>query len=273
MPLHKRFPLAMLFAIVALARPAPVNVLKAESDLPKPIALSPSSVRDTTALHFYGSRSASAPTRRPDALRNKSELLRASYLPIQSRNPKDLGIGKLLVANRGLGDPRFAATVILLVHYDEYGVLGLVLNRRTDVPLSQVLDLKAAKDRSDPVYAAGPMEPSTVFALLRSSAKIEKAESVFGSVYLISDKDLFEKTISAKPDPKDFHVFLGYAGWTQDQLRAEVQLGAWFVFPSDAATVFDSDPSSLWQQMIQKTELRMAKGEPAIKISQPVELY
>ncbi len=179
----------------------------------------------------------------------------------------------MLVASRGLGDPRFAGTVILLVHYDENGVLGLVLNRRTHVPLSQVLDLKAAKDRSDPVYIGGPMEPSTAFALFQSSAKIKKAENIFGGIYLISGKGVFEKILSAQPDRDVFHVYLGYAGWTQDQLRTEVRLGAWFIFPADSATVFNSDPDSLWLQMIQKTNLRWAKTEPFVEISPQVGLF
>jgi putative transcriptional regulator len=195
-------------------------------------------------------------------------LLSASFLPIQFKNPTGLGVGKLLVASRGLGDPRFAATVILLVHYDKNGALGLVLNQRTDVPLARVLDFKAAKDRSDPVYIGGPVEPSAAFALFKSSAKLEKAENIFSGVYLISDKALFEKTISARPDPSVFHVYLGYAGWTQDQLRSEVQLGAWFVFPPDTAAVFSSDPDSLWLQMIQKTQLQVAQIEPPHRNSQ-----
>jgi putative AlgH/UPF0301 family transcriptional regulator len=182
----------------------------------------------------------------------------------QSKSAKDLGAGKLLVASRNLGDPNFAHTVILLVHYDEKGVLGLVLNRRTDVPLSRVLDgLKAAKDRSDPVYLGGPVETPVVFALLQAEAKPAGAENIFGAVYLISSKTLFEQTISAQPDPGAFHVYLGYAGWDQDQLRTEVELGSWFVFPADAGTVFTADPDSLWSQMIQKTELKMARSEPA----------
>jgi len=66
---------------------------------------------------------------------------------------------------------------------------------------------------------------------------------------------------------------MGYTELTQDQLRTEVQLGAWFVFPADTAIVFNSDPDSLWQQMIQKTELQFAKTEPSTEISQPVELF
>jgi putative transcriptional regulator len=196
-----------------------------------------------------------------------------SSLPIQFKNPKDLSVGKVLVAARGLGDPNFAGTVILLVHYDGKGAVGLILNRRTDVPLSQVLDLKAAKERSDSVYLGGPVEPTAALALFASSAKVEKAENVFGGVYLISDKALFEKTISARPDPGVFHVYLGYAGWSQDQLRSEVQLGAWFIFPGDASTVFNPDPGSLWLEMIKKTQLKFAKAEPFAESSQPATSF
>jgi putative AlgH/UPF0301 family transcriptional regulator len=194
----------------------------------------------------------------------KGGMLPTVFLPVQSKDAKNLGTGKLLVASRELADPNFAETVILLVHYDAEDVVGLVLNRRTDVPLSRVLEqLKAAKDRSDPVYLGGPVETPAVFALFQSPAKIEGAEHIFDGVYLISAKTLFEQTISARPDPGVFHVYLGYAGWTNDQLRKEVELGAWFIFPADASTVFNLNPDSLWLQMIRKTEVKLAGSEPA----------
>jgi len=197
------------------------------------------------------------------SFRLKSEMLPADFFTVQPNNAKSLGAGKLLVASRNLGDPRFAKTVILLARYDAQGVLGLILNRRTDVPLSRVLESpKAAKDRSDPVYLGGPLEMPAVFALFQSPARLEGAEHVFDSVYLIAAKPLFEQTISARPDPGVFHVYLGYAGWTQDQLRKEVGLGAWFIFPADASTVFNANPESLWLEMIRKTELQLARSEP-----------
>jgi putative transcriptional regulator len=195
----------------------------------------------------------------------RQKRLPAGYVPIQSKNPKGLAAGKLLVASRDLGDPHFVHTVVLLIHYDAQGVVGLVLNRRTDIPLSRALDgVKAAKDRSDHVFLGGPVETPDVFALLQSKTKLEGAEQIFGGVYLISAKPLFEQTISARPDPKVFHVYMGYAGWTKEQLQMEVQLGAWYIFPADAATVFNSDPDSLWFEMIRKTELKFTKNEPAL---------
>jgi putative AlgH/UPF0301 family transcriptional regulator len=193
-----------------------------------------------------------------------SEIPASVFLPVQSRNTEDLGAGKLLVASRNLGDPNFTETVVLLVHYDGEGVLGLILNRRTDVPLSRVLEgFEAAKDLSDPVYLGGPVETRAASALLQSPTRVEGTKHIFGGVYLISTKTLFEQTISARPDPGVFHVYLGYAAWTTEQLRNEVALGAWFIFQSDARAVFNSNPDSLWSQMIRKTELKLAANEPA----------
>jgi putative AlgH/UPF0301 family transcriptional regulator len=193
------------------------------------------------------------------------------FLPVQSKDVTDLHAGSLLVASRSLADPHFAETVVLLVHYDAEGVVGLILNRRTDVPLSRVLEgLKTARGRLDQVYLGGPVGTPAMFALLESVAKLDGAEHVFGSVYLISKKALFEQVISTRPDPSVFHVYLGYAGWSPGQLRAEVKLGAWFIFQADAKTVFAADPDSLWPQMIQKTELKLARREPIEGLTPPL---
>lgn len=252
---------AILAVLVGLTVVGRLNRRSKEFDLPKLSAGQHGPALATAGSPWRGSQ----PGRfGPGHVIVKSEVPPTAFVPVQSRNAEGLGAGKLLVASRDLGDPNFAQTVILLVHYDAQGVVGLVLNRRTNVPLSRVLkDLKAAKDRSDPVYLGGPVEPPTVFGLLKSPSKIEGAEPVFGGVYLISAKNLFEQTISTRPDPGVFHVYLGYAGWTNEQLRREVELGSWFIFPADARTVFNSDPDSLWPQMIRKTELKLAGSEPA----------
>ena len=77
------------------------------------------------------------------------------------------------------------------------GAMGLIVNRRTDVPLSRIFeDLKEAKGRADPIYVGGPVETGTVLALLKSASKPKDAERVFGDVYLISSKVLLEKTLA-----------------------------------------------------------------------------
>ena len=265
MSLRKLCFFTLLSTIIALVAVGRLNVRIKGFDVPRlnsrpqASALAP----DGSLLYMGPPTNRLGRSNRVKAFRAKNEIWPTVFLPVQSKNAKDLGAGKLLVASRGLADPHFAKTVVLLVRNDAEGVVGLILNRRTDIPISRVLEgIKAAKDRSDPVYLGGPVEPS-VFALLQSPAKVEGTQHIFGAVYMISTKPLFEQTISARPDPSGFHVYLGAAGWTNDQLRKEMELGAWFIFQADAGTVFDSDPDSLWPQMIQKTELKMAGSGPA----------
>jgi putative AlgH/UPF0301 family transcriptional regulator len=266
MSLRKLCFVTMLATIVAFVAVGRLHVPIKGFDVPTPNSRPHDPAPATDGSLWYTGQPANEPGRSHwiKAFRAKNEVRPTVFLPVQSKNAKDLSAGKLLVASRGLADPNFAKTVVLLVHYDAESVVGLILNRRTDVPLSRVLEgLKAAKDRSDRVYLGGPVETPAVFALLRSPAKPEGSEHIFDGVYLISTQTLFEKTFLSRPDPGIFHVYLGYSGWTKDQLRKEVELGAWFIFPADASTVFNSDPDSLWPQMIRKTELKLAGHKPA----------
>jgi putative transcriptional regulator len=172
----------------------------------------------------------------------------------------ELAIGKLLVASRDLGDPNFAKTVILLVHYSEgQGAVGLVVNKRTDVPISRVFhDLKEASNRRDPVYIGGPVELNSVLALLKSASKPQGADKIFGDVFLISNKDLLARTLSSDAEATVFHTYIGYAGWGAGQLEHEVDLGAWHIMPADVGTVFHSDPDSVWERLIHRTETQIA---------------
>jgi putative transcriptional regulator len=173
----------------------------------------------------------------------------------------DLAIGKFLVASRDLGDPNFAQTVILLVHYgDDKGAVGLVVNRRTDVPLSRVFeDLKEAKGRTDPAYVGGPVELNSVLALWKTSTKPDNATRLFRDVYLVSSKGMLKAAIATGVDAAAFHIYVGYAGWGPGQLEHEVELGAWHIMPADSATVFHADPDSVWPRLIRRTETQVAR--------------
>ena len=177
----------------------------------------------------------------------------------QSVRPADLAAGKLLVASPDLPDPNFAKTVVLLVQYDADGVVGLILNRRSKVPISRVLDgVAGAKDRPDPVYAGGPVGRTEVLALVRSRRPPGDAKRVVGDVFLVSTKDEMEKTFASATDADTVHVYLGYSGWTAPQLEHELHLGAWYIFQGSAKAVFDSAPDALWERLIRETELQIA---------------
>lgn len=181
-------------------------------------------------------------------------LLAPRALPAQSIEPSDLAAGKLLVARET--DRRFSETVILLIQYDEQGALGLTLNRKTKVPISEAL--KNAEKWSDPVYLGGPVETEAVFGLLRSRDKQKDMKQVLDEVYWVASKSGIEKVLARGPKAAQMRIYLGYSGWGAGQLDNEVREGSWYIFDASADLVFDSDPSTLWKRLKDRTEQRYA---------------
>ncbi|HEV2492767.1 MAG TPA: YqgE/AlgH family protein [Terriglobia bacterium] len=179
----------------------------------------------------------------------------------QSTGVKDLGVGKLLVASRNLSDPNFAESVVLLIQCDKQGTVGLMINRRTQAPVSRIIqNLDTGKHGSDPIYIGGPVGMTQVFGLFRSAKKPDEGTSVLSEVYLISTKALLEKTVAATPGPSDLRLYLGYCGWAAGQLENEVRRGGWWIFDANARVVFDPNPGSVWSRLIARTERQMVEN-------------
>ena len=179
----------------------------------------------------------------------------ACLLPAQSRKAEDLALGKILVTPRESPDPHFAESVILLVRYNASGALGLMVNRRTKIPISRALkELPAAAGHDDPVFVGGPVELDTVFALARAPQNPEGATKVFGGISLITAMTPLQKAVGGDTSPKGLRIFLGYCGWGPSQLESEVRRGGWYVFDAKEDLVFSSEPGKLWEKMISSTE-------------------
>jgi putative transcriptional regulator len=173
-----------------------------------------------------------------------------------------LSKGKLLVAGRGMKDPRFLEAVILLVDYSNQGAMGLVINRPSDARLSKAFpDMEGLKKRTDPLYIGGPVRSGQMFMLVRSSGKPEDSRHVFKDVYVSGSKKLLQRIIGKGESGKGFHVFAGYAGWSPLQLDREVALGGWHVMPADAESIFEKEPSQIWPELIRRSSLKWIGGE------------
>lgn len=191
-------------------------------------------------------------------------LLAAAILPAQSRRTDDLAAGKLLVTPRDAPDPSFAESVILLVQYDHESAVGLMINRRTTIPLSRALhNLKVAGQRSDPAYIGGPVETGSAMALFRSDTKPDSGAQVLEKLYLIPSQPALEKALSGSKNADSLRVYVGYCGWGPRQLDNETRLGAWYIMDANAALVFDANPDTMWSRLISRSESRVALAAPS----------
>lgn len=184
----------------------------------------------------------------------------AALRPAQLARQPQLAKGKLLVANRDLGDPNFARTVVLLIDYNDQGAMGVIINRATRVKLSDLLPrIESLQGRPDPIYEGGPVERAEILMLVRSPKEPEDSTLLFDNVYLSISADLLKRLAGQPPqDDISFRVFSGYAGWGPEQLDTEVEMGSWHILPATTGAVFAPNPEAIWQDLIDRTTLRFA---------------
>lgn len=165
-------------------------------------------------------------------------LLLALRLTAQTLEP-----GQFLVATKKITEPGFARSVILIIHVDGESVVGLMLNRPLDEPVSSILP--DAKSGASPAWAGGPV-PTSLYGLAKTPGDAQQARKILPDVYLLMDKD---EILQRPPDSK-FRVYAGYCGWGPGQLQGEMQRGNWRVRDGEYQFVFDKRPASLWDRLM-----------------------
>jgi len=158
--------------------------------------------------------------------------------------------GVLLVASPSMSDPNFHQTVLLIVEHGRGGTVGLILNRPTNVLVSEVLpDFTVLKRTTHRLFAGGPVERTQLVLLFRLTQLLPDTRQIVDRIYLGTPRVL--ERIMTQPKPTEtFRAFSGFAGWAPGQLEHEMLEGAWGVLPSNAFNIFDKDPAALWPDSI-----------------------
>jgi putative transcriptional regulator len=164
--------------------------------------------------------------------------------------------GKLLVATNEVRGPYFEQTVILLLHHDQTGSLGIVLNRTIDAATMESMQLREdlAKFR-DAFYWGGPMSQPTMRALLRTDTPPADAEHVFDAVHLVN---LDEALLASASNTAKLRFFVGYAGWGPGQLQRELAIDSWHIVPATEELVFAEEAADIWHKLLPTQQYRAA---------------
>lgn len=170
-----------------------------------------------------------------------------------------LAAGVLLLAHPTMEDPRFCRKVILLSAHAEGGSLGVVLNNPTGRTLGQIdAGMKESVLAPTPLYTGGPVGAEQV---ILAAWKWTELDSSFQLYFGIDG----EKARKLQEDRPEFALrgFLGHAGWSEGQLEAECEQGAWLVLPL-SQLIESIEGDALWRRLIGELspEMRLQADEP-----------
>lgn len=163
----------------------------------------------------------------------------------------EFSTGKLLVASPSMVDPMFGRSVCLVMHHDEDGAIGVLLNRPLQAgpqELWKLLDSSASRISQRPhrsIHFGGPMAGPVV--ALHAQQQLAEAETATG-VYIAAQKEHLQELVS-RSESSPMRLIIGHAAWQSGQLEKEIAAGVWYLLPATADRVFEAD-DSMWPHLV-----------------------
>lgn len=140
-----------------------------------------------------------------------------------------MDIGNLLVATPSIiGDFNFHRSVIILTNYKSSGSLGLILNKKLEYTLGEVME---GVKSNFPLFFGGPIEQDNLFYIHTLGDNISNSIPISKKLYWSGDfKDVIDLLKKGELTQENIRFFLGYSGWTKGQLELEINEKSWEPF-------------------------------------------
>lgn len=137
---------------------------------------------------------------------------------------------RLLVANPLLDEVWFNRSVIYLaICNEEENVMGFVQNKPFPFALNSVVDIFKGMPEI-PLYCGGPVAPEQLFFLHTLGSVITGSQYIGNGISIGGDIHSVLAYISAGNKIDGYiKFFLGYSGWSVEQLKMELKTDSWGV--------------------------------------------
>lgn len=176
---------------------------------------------------------------------------RPMSIPDPPATPSDL-TGKILISMPGMGDPRFAHSVVYLCAHSAEGAMGLIVNKPAqDLQMRDLLEHLSITPGPNmpemPVYFGGPVEHGRGFVLHDDGYSSDIATlNVAEGFGMTATLDILEDLAQGR-GPESAILALGYAGWGPDQLESELAENGWLTCDADSELVFGIRDGDKWE--------------------------
>ena len=161
--------------------------------------------------------------------------------------------GMLLVSAPGMFSPEFARTVVLVLEHDTDHTLGVVLNRRSEVAVANVMPgWEELAARPQAVHIGGPVSPESAVGLGVTAAGAPENPYLNRLANRLVLVDLNASPLEVSELLDGIRIFAGYAEWAPGQLDDEILRGDWFITPALPSDVVAPAGADLWGDVMRR---------------------
>ena len=154
-----------------------------------------------------------------------------------------------LIAMPGLNDSSFAHSVTYICEHSDKGAMGVVINAATTMLLREIfsqMDLADQSGQGDQiVMSGGPVQPERGFVLHSNETKWHSTLEVSPDICLTASRDIIT-ALAEGQGPKNYLIALGYAGWGEGQLEAEIAANSWLTVAANKDIIFNTPFEQRW---------------------------
>lgn len=168
----------------------------------------------------------------------------------------------LLVSETELADPDFVRSLVLMLSHNEEGAFGLIVNQKTEVTISKVIEGFEGSPAGDiPLYLGGPVEQTFVFTLhsgLPDGQKSQLAREIVPNMFFEPDFNLVRNYLLETwpgthiEERPVIRIYAGYSGWAPGQVENELRQASWIVIPATAGITFAPNPEDAYLDALRK---------------------
>jgi len=170
------------------------------------------------------------------------------FIQIKTNNLKP-SKGRLLISEPFMGDYYFGRSVVLLAEHNNEGSFGVIMNKPVAAEFNEVL--KDFPEFNAPVFLGGPVETDSLFYIHTIGENLEGAIEIMNGLYWGGDIDSLREMILLKTvEPKDIRFFIGYSGWSADQLQNELKRNSWVIAKVPRTKLMRMDPMTMWDKIL-----------------------
>ena len=158
--------------------------------------------------------------------------------------------GVLLVAEPSLlGDSSFNRSVILVADHNEDGSVGFILNKPLEYTVSDLVpDLEAYFT----IFNGGPVEQDNLYFIHNIPDLITDSIEISDGIFWGGNFELTKSLINEnRITSKNIRFFLGYTGWSGNQLESELEEKSWIVLKNiHNKEILEKATDDFWKEKI-----------------------
>jgi putative transcriptional regulator len=139
---------------------------------------------------------------------------------------KDLKAGIYIKSTASLTGSFFENTTILVVEHNKAGSMGFVTNQPFEKSLHDLVEFSYSKPF--PLKDGGPVDRDHLFVLHKRPDLIDGGKEMTKGLYLGGKMNQVIEAINTRgANHQEIKIFIGYCGWDEGELEAEVKEGSW----------------------------------------------